>query len=78
MGKLASEVAEASRVLSNDLPARHTSTKHTDELVRVAKHLERLQRRRRTLRKDLKIIESEIKRAKRDLKALAHDISKGQ
>lgn len=73
--KLSREIAEASRA---DKDARHASTTHTDVLVATAKMLERLQSKRRKLRKALKQIEGDIRLTKREVKALARQIASGK
>lgn len=75
--KLAREVAEASRVVDQKLEHRFVKTSHTDELVRIAKSLERLQGRRRKLRRELKTVDADIRRAKKELKSMARQISSG-
>ena len=70
--RLAREVAEASRATDG----RQVKATHTDELVRLARQIERWQRRRRVLRKEAKRIDQDIKRAKREIKALAALIGK--
>ena len=73
------EVAEASIVLANDLPAR--SVKHatrSNMLIDTAKRLQRLQTRRARVRKELKTIDHDIRHAKRELRALAQAIGRGE
>lgn len=74
MKHISHEVAEASRAAA----AKFTSAKYTDVLVQTAKQLERLQARRRRLRKDLKQVEESIRCAKRELRMLAQQIGKGK
>lgn len=73
---LAHEVAEASRAGSNS--ARFVSSEHTDFLVQVARQLERLQVKRRRLRRDLRAVEDEIKARRRELKAAAQAIGRNK
>lgn len=65
------ELAEASIVLENDLPAKHVKSTHADELVRVARQVERWVRSRTRLKKQLKELDRNIKRGKKELKSLA-------
>jgi chromosome segregation ATPase len=74
---LAREVAGADAVLTNELPARFVKAGNTDELVRVARQLERARARARKLRRELKANEDTIKRCKRELKALTAHIASG-
>lgn len=77
MTRLAQEVANVSKVLDNELPARFVKTGHADVLVQTAKRLERLQARRRKLRRELKNVDSDIRLEKRTLRALIQSIGKG-
>lgn len=72
---LSAEVASAFGVLENELPSKQSNPKRTNELVATAKKIERLQARRRALRKELKRIERDIKHEKKFLKALAGVLS---
>jgi hypothetical protein len=70
---LAQEVANASRVLQNDLEAKQQRTPRDYSIVvEEARRLERLQARRRKLRRDLRAIEADIRHSKKMLKAFAH------
>lgn len=70
--RLGREVAEASVVLSNDLPAKAGRSRHqTGAIIDEAKRLQRLQTQRRQLRKKLKAIEADIRHSKQMLRALA-------
>ncbi len=75
MSKMAREVAEALAGPKTELPARFIKNTNTDELIRVARRLERLQSRTRKLRKWLKEDESAIKRCKKEMKALTIQIA---
>jgi hypothetical protein len=76
--EVATEVANASMVLDNELESRITPrTGRADFLVQTAKQLQRLQTKRSKMRRDLKVIEQEIRMRKRELKALAQEIKTG-
>jgi hypothetical protein len=75
--RLAADVAAASHP-SNELPARFVKPTHSNMLIDVAKRLQRLQTRGAKLRKDLKRNDADIRLAKRDLRALTQQISKGE
>lgn len=77
MKKLAREVGEAARVLEHELPARHVKPTRSNLLIETAKRLQRLQTRAAKLRKELKAALHDIRAAKRDLKALAREIGRG-
>lgn len=51
---------------------------YQDELVRVAKRLQRLQTTRAKYRRGLKGCDQDIKTAKRELKALCAQLSRGE
>jgi hypothetical protein len=73
------EVAEASIVLANDLPARQPNGhSRSDLLIDTAKRLQRLQTRRARLRKELKTTDADIRHAKKTLRALAQAIGRGE
>jgi septal ring factor EnvC (AmiA/AmiB activator) len=72
--RVSREIAEASRV-RDGAHTRRPRVKHTDVLVDTARQLERLQAKRRRLRKELREIETNIKHAKRELRALAAQVS---
>lgn len=76
--RLSQEVANASKVLANELPNKFVKSGYTDVLVATAKKLERLQNRRRKVRKELKTLNEDIRLAKRELKALAQQIGRGE
>lgn len=76
--RLSREVAEASRALESELPARYVKPTHANLLVDVAKRLQRLQTSRAKLRKELRSIEREISIQKKQLKALAQQIGRGE
>jgi seryl-tRNA synthetase len=78
MSKLSREVGEASKALTNDLPARFVSTKHTDALIQSAKKIQRMQNRRNALRRELRKLEQDIRHEKKMLKAMAAAIGKGE
>ena len=70
---------EAASALVTDLPSQPANKQTaTDELVRIAKALQRLQHRRARLRRDLKRVDADIKRAKRELKAIAALVRRGE
>ena len=72
------EVAEASLALAHDLPVRHANVSRSNMLIDTAKRLQRLQTRRAKLRKELKTVEADIRHAKKELRALAQVIGRGQ
>jgi septal ring factor EnvC (AmiA/AmiB activator) len=72
------EVAEASIALANELPVRHANASRSNMLIDTAKRLQRLQTRRAKLRKELKTIDADIRHAKRELRALAQVIGRGE
>jgi peroxiredoxin len=73
------EVAEASLVLQNELPARQLAagTSRSNLLIDTAKRLQRLQTRRARLRKDLKAVEADIRHTKKMLRGRATAIGRG-
>lgn len=71
------EIAEASLALANELPARVVKTTHADVLVQAAKRLERLQAKRRKLRRELKQVDADIRFEKKSLRALVQQVGKG-
>ncbi len=75
--RIGAEIAEASRVATGTKTAM-VASKHTDFLVQVARQLERLQTKRRRLRRDLKLLDEEIRLRKRELKAAAQAIGRGK
>ena len=72
------EVAEAAFALANDLPVRHANVSRSNMLIDTAKRLQRLQSRRARVRKELKTIEADIRHAKKELRALAQVIGRGE
>jgi F0F1-type ATP synthase epsilon subunit len=76
--RIAAEVAEASRALANDLPVRHVKPTHANVLIDTAKRLQRLQSRAAKLRKALATTTRDIRHAKKELKALAQAIGRGE
>jgi predicted phage-related endonuclease len=74
---LAEEVANASRVLTNELEAKQATPGRTNELVATAKRLERLQAKRRKVRAELRRIDADIRHEKKFLRALAGAVTKG-
>jgi septal ring factor EnvC (AmiA/AmiB activator) len=74
------EVAEAAFALDNDLPVRQIANNNnrSNMLIDTAKRLQRLQSRRARVRKELKSIDADIRHAKRELKALAQVIGRGE
>lgn len=78
MNRLAMEVAAASKVLENELPSRYVKPTHSNVLIDTAKRLQRLQTRAGKLRRDLKATTAEIRLAKRGLRALAQQMSRGE
>lgn len=78
-GRLSREVAEASRVLENDLPnARFIKPTTGNALVEAAKRVQRLQTKAARLRRELKTVEGDLKTEKKHMKALVNEIAKGQ
>jgi hypothetical protein len=64
-------------VLKNDFDAKQTGApRRTNELVATAKKLERLQAKRRALRRALKRIEADIRHEKKFLRALPGAVTK--
>jgi uncharacterized protein YlxW (UPF0749 family) len=74
--RLAIEVANADRVLTNELEAKQSTPARTNELVATARKLEKLQAKRRKLRAELRSVEKDIKHEKRFLKALAGAVTR--
>lgn len=68
--RIARDVAEASRV-THEARTRKPRVSNTDVLVDIARQLERLQAKRRKMRRELRNVELDIKRVKREMKALA-------
>ena len=71
--KLAKEVAEASRVHAHGLPAKQVaaSTRRNQLVIEEARRLERLLAKRRRLRRELRVIDADIRHARKMLKAFA-------
>jgi|GEM_PF-4273635 len=65
------EVANAARVLENELPAKQARPRRTNEVVDCARRLERLRVKARRLRRELKSLETDIRHEKKMLRALA-------
>jgi len=65
------EVANAFTVLDNELPAKRTAPRRTNELVESARRLERLRNKARQLRRELKRVEADIRHEKKMLRGLA-------
>jgi ribosomal protein L7Ae-like RNA K-turn-binding protein len=78
MKRMAREIAEAHMAVTNELPARFVKPTRSNMLIDVAKKLQRLQTRAAKLRKYLKATTTEIRHQKRTLKALAHEIGRGE
>lgn len=64
-------------VLDTELPCASLKPNHGDVLVATAKRLERLQARRRKLRRDLKAVDNDIRLETRHLRALLQQVGKG-
>lgn len=75
---IAREVAEASRVLENELPSKASKASYPNVLVDIAKEVQRRQTKVRRLRRELKIAESELKFTKKELRAVIAQIAKGE
>lgn len=73
----ASEIAEASIALANDLPVAYVKPTYSNALIDTAKRLQRLQSKAKRLRRELKTIAQDIKTTKRELKALAAELKRG-
>jgi len=71
MRRLSNEVANAYNVLDNEIEAKQSTPRRTNELVATAKKVERLEARRRQLRRELRRVEAAIKHEKKFLRALA-------
>jgi hypothetical protein len=78
MSRLSIEVAAASKVLENHLPAAFVKPTYGNALIDTAKRLQRLQTKAGKLRRDLRAAEAAIRAAKRELKALALQIGRGE
>lgn len=65
------EVAEASRVLENELPAKQSRPRNQQLVIEEARRLERLLAKRRRLRRELRVVDGDIKHARKMLKAFA-------
>lgn len=74
---LSLEVARAVTALENDLPVGYAKPTHTNVLVEIAKRLQRLQTKAKRQRKDLDLTLADIKRAKKELKAIAQAMQRG-
>jgi hypothetical protein len=76
MSRLSREVAEASRVLENELPsARFVKPSTGNALVDSAKRVQRLSTKAAKLRRELKTVEADIRTEKRHLKALCQEVA---
>lgn len=73
MKALAHEVANAARVLDNDLPAKQGRHRQVGAVIDEAKRLQRLQTKLRRLRAQVRTCEADIRHSKKMLKALAGD-----
>jgi ribosomal protein L35 len=71
MRKIAREVAEASHVLQNELPAAQRAPRNQNLVIEEARRLERLMAKRRRLRRELRVVDADIKHARKMLKAFA-------
>jgi hypothetical protein len=78
MHRTRNEVAEATMALVTELPARHSKPTYGNMLIDVAKRLQRLQTRAKRLRKELKTTDRDIRRAKKELRVLAHEVGSGK
>ncbi len=76
--RLALEVAEASKVLDTELSAvSYRRPTHANVLVDIAKKLQRLQTKAKRQRRELATTLADIKTAKRELRAVAQAMGKG-
>lgn len=75
--RLKIEVGEAFKALDNELEPIYAKPTHANVLIEIAKRLQRLQTRRKSLRASLKTIDADICTAKKELKAIAQAMAKG-
>jgi hypothetical protein len=71
VSRVRKEIAEASRVLENELPARQAAPRNQNLVIEEARRLERLMAKRRRLRRELRVVDADIKHARKMLKAFA-------
>lgn len=78
MTKLSREVGEAALALETNLPPVYVRPTKSNALIEIAKKLQRLQTKAARLRRDLRVTLHDIRTAKRELKALAQSIGRGE